>query len=150
MICSYKEQPRCKPYDVDKRFMELLQDWSFIVDGVEHWIPRGYFVDGASIPRPFWVFIGTPFEPRFWAALFPHDWTYLVHSIPRSTIDEVFRRFLICPETSWQKARIMWAGVRTGGHFAWKNDKNDELILFQLKREIDARPDKDKFIMKSI
>jgi len=148
MICSYKVLPECKPYSANTVYMELVHDWCFTIDGVDHWIPAGYFIDGASIPMPFW-FIGTPFEPRFWAAVFPHDWDYLTHVIPRNIIDEVFRRFLISPETSSRIARIMWASVRTGGYFAWKNDRNDELLLFQLKREIEKRPDHEKFILEA-
>ncbi|MGE6433156.1 DUF1353 domain-containing protein [Shewanella baltica] len=37
-------------------------------------IPQGYVTDGASIPKPFWSVIGSPYLPEFIAAAIVHDY----------------------------------------------------------------------------
>ncbi len=37
-------------------------------------VPQGYKTDGASIPKPLWSIIGTPFQPNFITAAIVHDY----------------------------------------------------------------------------
>jgi hypothetical protein len=149
MTCSFRDQPICRPYLNKKDCIQLVDDWCFFIDGKQYWIPQDYYYDGASIPRLFWSLIGSPFEPDFWGPALLHDFGYFTHIFNRAFFDECLFQLLIrCGVPKW-KARIMWAAVRTGGYFAWKNDNNDELLLFQLKREISKRPDKDKFVLEA-
>jgi hypothetical protein len=145
MNCRYTFQPDCSPYLLQKDCIALKADWFFTVDTLNIWLPVGYFYDGASIPRIFWEIIGSPFEPDFWAAALAHDWIYLTHCLPRATADEIFRQFLIMAGVSSWRARIMWAAVRTGGYFAWKNRVTDVEELARMKSGINARPDGSKF-----
>jgi hypothetical protein len=144
MICQFETRPRFTQYK-DTQFLQLTDDWCFIVDGVRFWIPKDYFSDGASIPRPFWSIIGTPFEPDFFSAFLAHDWMYFTHCLPRSTADEVFRRFLIACGVGSIRARIMWAAVRTGGAFAWGQSAESAKELGDVMDAVALRSDRDKF-----
>jgi hypothetical protein len=58
----------------DGRKMRLLDDFAFIdPNGLEWKAPRGSVVDGASIPRFAWSFIGGPFEGPYRDASVIHD-----------------------------------------------------------------------------
>ncbi|MPW31707.1 DUF1353 domain-containing protein [Agarivorans sp. B2Z047] len=37
-------------------------------------VPAHFITDGASIPRPFWSLIGSPYLPEFITAAIVHDW----------------------------------------------------------------------------
>ena len=54
--------------------MELLEDIHFIDKGGIKWTCRkGDWVDGASVPRFFWRFIGPPLRGKYRAASVFHD-----------------------------------------------------------------------------
>ena len=147
MVCEFLVDPDCIPYPPNKKWMQITKDWVFYVDGKEYWIPAGYWFDGASIPSIFWMLIGSPFLPQFWAAALPHDWGYLTHVLPKSVYDELFRQFLIASRVGSFKARIMWSAVRTGGLLAWGNTIADIEELAKIKSELNERPDGQKFLL---
>lgn len=47
--------------------------WEFRGESKSLTIPQGYITDGASIPKPFWSLIGSPYLPEFIAAAIVHD-----------------------------------------------------------------------------
>lgn len=58
----------------DGRKMRLVTDFSYLdPSGVEWRAPKGAIVDGASIPRVFWLYIGGPFEGQYRNASVVHD-----------------------------------------------------------------------------
>lgn len=83
----------------DGRNMRLLDDFQYIGPGGDKWVAsKGAVIDGASIPRVFWTFIGGPFEGRYRNASVVHD--------------------VACKEKkhSWRNVHQMFYGaVRLGG-----------------------------------
>ncbi len=83
----------------DGRNMRLLDDFQYIDPLSEKWVaPKGAVINGASIPRVFWSFIGGPFEGKYRNASVVHD--------------------VACQERkhSWRKVHQMFYGaVRLGG-----------------------------------
>lgn len=128
--------------------LALAFDWSFTVDSKTIYVPSGYDIDGASIPRPFWPIIGSPFEPRYMAAAFAHDWAYLTHCLARPEADEVLFQFLRKCGCGLGRARIMWGAVRSCGYPAYCNGQADRAEIKRIRRMIAARPDADKFNIK--
>jgi len=60
--------------DPGGRKLTLLAPAGFTDPLRVHWpVPAGAVVDGASIPRPFWSFIGGPLEGRYRDASVIHD-----------------------------------------------------------------------------
>jgi len=145
MDAHYDVLPSCRPYAKNAGFVEFSMDWYFVLNGKKIWIPKGYWMNGASIPRPFWPIIGSPFEPDLWAGAGAHDYLYLTHIRPREESDEVL--FQLCRQSKvglW-RARTIWRAVRTFAGFAWNNNQRDLEELGDLRVMIAARPDRDKF-----
>jgi hypothetical protein len=58
----------------DGREMRLVEDFAYVDPSGVRWdAPAGSVVDGASIPRPFWSVVGSPFTGRYRTASVLHD-----------------------------------------------------------------------------
>lgn len=58
----------------DGRSMRLVEDFKYFDPTGHQWIAAaGDIVDGASIPRVFWTFVGAPFEGKYRNASVVHD-----------------------------------------------------------------------------
>jgi hypothetical protein len=123
----------------------LCADFAFSVDGQLFWLPTEYVCDGASIPRPFWSIIGSPFDPEKVPAAFVHDAIYLTHAFTRSEADEILFQLLIQGGCRLRTARTMWWAVRTFAQFAWSMSTEDKSDLAKTKILIESRADKTKF-----
>ncbi len=152
MIVKWIIRPEWRGADKPDRIV-LTADCCFSVDGVEYWIPAGYEIDGASVPKILWLIAGTPFEPDNAEPAFPHDAIYLIHAFTRSEADEILYQLKLAHElmigTGKKLARYrawkMWAGVRVAGFNAWKNNKEDLIEIAKMQNIIIARNDFMKF-----
>src|SRR5450830_1020841 len=60
--------------DTDHRKMELMAPFSYIDPQKLNWdAPKGWIVDGASIPQVAWSIIGGPYEGAYRNASVIHD-----------------------------------------------------------------------------
>lgn len=105
-----------------KNRYRVAQAWmvmSFIV-------PMGFVTDGASIPKFFWFFIGSPFDPQFAEAAVLHDWMYSSssnHALNRLATDIVFKQMLLKAGVPKWKARLMYFAVACFGWMFWKKKR---------------------------
>lgn len=149
----YDTLPVCTPYPKNGKFIQFAEDWYFWDDGVKVWIPKGYYYNGASIPRVFWFIMGDPFAPVFWAGAGAHDWRYLTHTCTRPHADESLYQLVkqsnqgLKVKMSELKIKTIWAAVRVAGYPAWTNSAKDKKELSDLQDLITARPDAEKFII---
>jgi hypothetical protein len=125
--------------------VQLDKDWMFSIDNRNIWVPKDYVCDGASIPRGFWFFVGSPFDPINIVGAWAHDYLYLTHLVNRETADEVGFQIWRQAGMGLGKARIMWSAVRSCASFAWKNSAEDNIELIKLRAMIASRPDAGKF-----
>jgi len=144
LIVKYDFEP-CYHKANSKGHVQLDKDWLFHINNRSIWIPKDYICDGASIPRPFWSIVGSPFDPINVVGAWAHDYLYLTHLTDRSTADEVAFQVWRQAGMGLGKARIMWGAVRSCASFAWKNNKEDKEELIKLRALIESRPDKAKF-----
>jgi hypothetical protein len=144
---SFDTLPLCRPYAKNASYLELGDDWYFKVNGNKVWLPRGYWYNGASIPRPFWSIIGSPFDPDYWAGALAHDWRYLTHTCTRPEADETLFQLLRQAGVGLGRARVIWGAVRSCGYPAWTNNKKDKADLKELRDMVAARPDGGKFFV---
>lgn len=81
------------------RGRRVLASYRFFDPGGQLWlVPKGAVVDGASIPRALWSFIGSPFSGRYVGASVIHDY------------------YCTTRERSWQKThRAFYDGMRAAG-----------------------------------
>jgi len=102
------------------RNMALLQDFWFIDRRGNRWdAPKASIVNGASIPRPLWSLVGSPYTGDYRRASIVHDVACEYAGgdpARRRAADRMF--FEACREggcTAWE-ATVLYVGVRIG---AW-------------------------------
>lgn len=92
--------------------------WSY--NGTGYSVPRGFLIDGASIPRFYrWRF--SPWGKWIRAATV-HDWLYRTkeHGLSRKEADQIFRELMKQEGVGWWTRNVMYRAVRFGGWKAWR------------------------------
>ena len=100
------------------RNMEILEDFSYTDPQGKIWLAsKGSVINGASIPRPLWATVGSPYTDDYRRASIVHDVACSPKSeIPRKDADEMFFHACRAGGCDAVQARILYAGVRIG---AW-------------------------------
>lgn len=106
-------------WNSDGRSMTLLRDLRYVdPNGVEWVAPAGSVVDGASIPKALWSFMGGPFEGRYRNASVLHDVAYTIQDRPAADCDRMFYNAMRCSGVSALEAKTMYyALLRFGRHW---------------------------------
>ena len=88
--------------------------------GVTHTVPIGFKTDGASIPKIFWSFIGSPFTGFYRRATLIHDYLYYSQTTTRLYADKIFLEAMKSLRVSWWKRKTMYFAVRGFAGRIWK------------------------------
>ncbi|MEP6937271.1 MAG: DUF1353 domain-containing protein [Chthoniobacterales bacterium] len=117
--------------------MVLLSEMRYSDPKGQVWVaPAGAKVDGASIPRAFWSFMGGPFEGRYRAASVLHDVAYDDKSRPWQECDRMFYNAMRCSGVSAAEAKTMYYALyRFGRHWKFAARKAEPVAV--LSSEID-------------
>ena len=83
-------------------------------------VEEGFITDGASIPRAFWTFIGSPFTGLYRKPALIHDHFYATQKVTRKYADKLFLDAMKDEGVSWWKRHTMYRAVRGGAYFIWK------------------------------
>jgi hypothetical protein len=104
----------------DGRSMTLLNELRYTDPKGVVWIaPAGSVIDGASIPRALWSFMGGPFEGKYRNASVLHDVAYDNKNKPPAEVDRMFYNAMRCSGVGVAEAKTMYyALLRFGWH--WK------------------------------
>lgn len=104
----------------DGRSMTLLNELRYTDPKGVVWIaPAGSVIDGASIPRALWSFMGGPFEGKYRNASVLHDVAYDQKARPPAVVDRMFYDAMRCSGVGAVEAKTMYyALLRFGRH--WK------------------------------
>jgi hypothetical protein len=108
-------------WENDGRTMTLLSELHYTDPGGIVWIaPAGSVVDGASIPRVLWSFMGGPFDGRYRNASVLHDVAYDQKARPWKQCDRMFYNAMRCSGVGATEAKTMYYALyRHGRH--WKH-----------------------------
>jgi Protein of unknown function (DUF1353) len=108
-------------WENDGRHMTLLSELHYTdPDGVVWTAPAGSVVDGASIPRVLWSFMGGPFDGKYRNASVLHDVAYDEKTRPWKQCDRMFYNAMRCSGVSPTEAKTMYYALyRHGRH--WKH-----------------------------
>ena len=110
-------------WENDGRTMTLLSELRYSDPQGVIWVaPAGSVVDGASIPRSLWSFMGGPFEGRYRNASVLHDVSYDQKTRPHEVCDQMFYNAMRCSGVSAVDAGMMYYALRKFGHH-WKAPK---------------------------
>ena len=99
------------------RDMQLLENFWFIDPNRRQWFAsKDSVINGASIPRPLWATVGSPYTDDYRRASIVHDVACNDPSIPRKDADVMFYHACLAGGCSFLQAKLLYAGVRIG---AW-------------------------------
>ena len=101
--------------DLDKpdRNMKLLRDFSYTDPEGKVWLASsGEKINGASIPRPLWSTVGSPYTDDYRNASIVHD--IAVESGDRKAADKMFYYACLAGGCSKSQSRLLYLGVRLG------------------------------------
>ncbi len=134
MPAEYFGELLFKPLD-DGRLMEVVKDFGFRDHDAAEWpVPSGARVDGASIPRPLWSFIGGPFEGKYRDASVVHDYYCDTRARPWRAVHRVFYDAMLVSGTHPQLAKLMYAAVYYCGP-RWTDQATHNVTLRDLLNE---------------
>ena len=124
----------------EDRTMQLLEDFSFTAPDGRVWsAPKGTIVNGASIPRPLWSTVGSPYTDDYRRASVVHDVACDTPGIVRKEADVMFFHACRAGGCSPTQAQILYAGVRIG---AWASASlpahtlSVEAMLFRRRMDV--------------
>jgi hypothetical protein len=116
---SYSSYPETR-WNADGRSMTLLNELRYTDPHGVVWIaPAGSEVDGASIPRTLWTFMGGPFEGKYRNASVLHDVAYEKQDRPWQDVDRMFYNAMRCSGVGAVEAGTMYYSLLKFGHH-WK------------------------------
>src|SRR5438477_1547706 len=126
-------------WENDGRSMTLLSELRYTDPQGVVWIaPAGSQVDGASIPRSLWSFMGGPFEGKYRNASVLHDVAYDQKNKPPAEVDRMFYNAMRCSGVGVVEAKTMYYSLlRFGWH--WK---------FAVKKAKPVLPDSSADLLK--
>lgn len=75
------------------------------------WPPKGSVVDGASIPKIFWSFVGGPFEGQYRNASIVHDTECDAKTYAWQAVHRMFYNASRAGGVGWIKAHVLYAAV---------------------------------------
>jgi hypothetical protein len=103
--------------DGPDREMKLLEDFKYTDPSGREWLaPQESVVNGASIPRPLWATVGSPYTDDYRKASIVHDVACGDPAILRKEADKMFYSACLAGGCSKSQAALLYAGVRLG---AW-------------------------------
>ena len=105
--------------DADRR-MRLLDSFVYTDPaGVVWGVPQGAIINGASIPRPFWTIIGSPYTGEYRDASVIHDYYCEIRTKSWEEVHLVFYWAMLARGVGKIKAKVMYGAVY---HFGprWK------------------------------
>src|SRR6184192_629998 len=108
-------------WENDGRSMTLLSELRYTDPQGQVWIASaGSQVDGASIPRSLWSFMGGPFEGKYRNASVLHDVAYDQKTRPWKEADRMFYNAMRCSGVSPTEAKTMYYALyRHGRHWIY-------------------------------
>jgi len=95
-----------------ERQIRLLEEFTFRDPAGTIWLcEQGWIVDGASIPKPFWSFIGGPLEGAYRNASIIHDYACDNRTRGWRQTHRAFYEAMRCGGVSVVKAKLMYYAV---------------------------------------
>ena len=88
--------------------------------GIIHTVPIDFITDGASIPKLFWSFVGSPFTGLYRRPSLIHDYFYATQKVKRNYADRIFLEGMKDEGVSWWKRKTMYFAVRGFAGRIWK------------------------------
>ncbi len=100
----------------EDRRMVLVEDFAFKdAAGIVWKVPKGWRIDGASIPPWLWTFVGSPYTGDYRRASVVHDYYCDRKNRPWKAVHRLFYDASLAGGVPVVKAKAMYAAVYQGG-----------------------------------
>lgn len=104
------------PFDPGHTEFKLLKDYWYIDSAGRKWtVPKGYVVNGASIPKAVWSVVGGPWSGKYRNAAVIHDYLTGEKISTSEIVHRLFYDSMRESGVSLVRARLMYAAVVVGG-----------------------------------
>ena len=118
---------KVQPLNDGSNRVKLLENLIFIDAKGKKWTaPKGYVVDGATIPKVFQEFIGTPYGGQYVLASVIHDVAYDKRLGTWKEVHQVFYDAMLASGVEPRKAALMYMAVYEGSQ-RWGKNQNEHL-----------------------
>lgn len=98
------------------REMRLLETLTYTDSHGVDWVaPQRSIIDGASIPREFWILIGSPYCGKYRDASVIHDVYCKTKSRPWQQVHKVFNEMMVCSGVPDDQRQIIFRAVWFAG-----------------------------------
>jgi len=119
----------------DGRQVRLEEEFGFRDYMGEQWtVPKGAIVDGASIPRPLWSLLGSPFTGKYRDASVIHDFYCDVRNRSWQTVHRVFYDGMRASGVGKIQAKLFYSAVYFAGP-RWSETVKNNAAIASGKRE---------------
>ena len=115
----------------DQRFILLEKETAFSL-GYRITIDKGFDFDGASISKPLWSIIGSPFTGNYVRAALFHDGLYAGEVLDRKVCDDIFLDLMKEDGVGYFKRYSMYLAVRAFGYRAYDSNQEDIAIYKEI------------------
>ena len=103
---------KVKPLNDKYHRVKLLEELVFIDAHGKKWVaPKGYIVDGATIPKPLQSIIGTPYGGAYVLASVIHDVACVEKKEPWQEVHQAFYDAMLASGVDERKASAMYIAV---------------------------------------
>ncbi len=118
---------KVQPLNDGSHRVKLLEDLIFVDAKGKKWkAPKGYVIDGATIPKVFQEFIGTPYGGQYVLASVIHDVAYDKRLGTWQEVHQVFYDAMLASGVEPRKAALMYMAVYEGSQ-RWGKNQNEHL-----------------------
>ncbi len=121
-----------KVVDNGKKRM-LLSDYIYENNKYKITVKKGFITDGASIPKPFWSILSSPFDGSLTYGAVIHDGLYTKMTLPRKECDKLLKEMALEKGYNKIKTIIAYYAVRLFGKSHWDKDTEAEKELVDIK-----------------
>jgi len=90
-------------------------------DGDTVLVPKGFIMDGASIPKIFWPFVGHPYMGNYARAALVHDYLYVSHKLTKEKADLIFLDIMKIDGVKPWRRTVMYYAVKWFGRGSYKS-----------------------------
>ncbi|WAC07386.1 MAG: DUF1353 domain-containing protein [Thermodesulfobacteriota bacterium] len=149
---SFSGNPKTE-WLVDKkgadRDMALIEEFWYLDPEGKKWIvPKGSVINGASIPRPLWSTVGSPYTDDYRRASIIHDVACNDPYVKRKDADVMFYNACLAGGCSFVQAKLLYAGVRIG---AWSSASlnSDSFTKEKMLFRVPFKPSSDEQFLQS-
>lgn len=134
---SFSAPPKIELIDtpgIPNRNVRVIEDFTFTeADNAAVWAaPSGSIVDGASIPRVLWSFVGSPFTGDYVYASIVHDVACDARTRPWRDVHYMFYQACLAGGTTRLRAKLMYLAVRNFGP-RWPDPSPAEHFSFGMR-----------------